>query len=119
MDDDVASALTRGTTQVPTLRKSRDGFTRNDVVNAFQNAFEMMGGTTRLALWANANPDKFYPLYAKLLPSTSLLIGDAGALEIIHRLAPTALDRHEPVTVDTTAHEIQEQERVKDENAQN
>ena len=46
-------------------------FSRGDVVSAFQSAFELLGGTTRLALWANENPGEFYKLFGKLLPSSS------------------------------------------------
>lgn len=37
---------------------------------AFQSAFEVIGGVTRLALWADRNPDKFYPLFARMIPQT-------------------------------------------------
>ena len=46
-------------------------FSRADVVSAFQSAFELIGGTTRLALWANENPTEFYKLFGKLLPSAT------------------------------------------------
>ena len=46
-------------------------FSRADVVNAFSSAFELIGGTTRLALWANDNPGEFFKLFGKLLPSSS------------------------------------------------
>lgn len=46
-------------------------FSRSDVVSAFQSAFELIGGTTRLALWANDNPTEFYRLFGKLLPSAT------------------------------------------------
>jgi len=81
--------------KIPQVSRKNNGFSRNDVVGAFQQAFDIIGGTSRLALWANANPDKFYPLYAKLMPATTQIIGDAGELVILHRLAPTALDVHE------------------------
>lgn len=38
--------------------------------NAFQNAFELIGGVPRLALWADKNPSAFFALYSKLIPST-------------------------------------------------
>lgn len=76
------------------VSRKNDGFSRQDVVNAFQRAFTMIGGVQRLALWANQNPDKFYPLYAKLMPSTSINIGDNSVVQIVHALAPTELDRH-------------------------
>lgn len=53
-------------------------FSRSDVVNSFASAFTMIGGTTRLALWANENPGDFYKLFGKLLPSTTMS-------EIVHR----------------------------------
>lgn len=76
------------------LKFQRDGFSRQDVVNAFQRAFLTIGGVQRLSLWANANPEKFYPLYARLMPSTAIQIGDNAHVQIIHALAPTALDEH-------------------------
>ena len=42
-----------------------------DAKRAFQSAFELIGGIPRLAIWANDNPDKFYPLYARFLDSSS------------------------------------------------
>ena len=41
---------------------------RKQVVNAFQDAFELIGGTPRLAIWANDNPGEFYKLFSKLAP---------------------------------------------------
>jgi hypothetical protein len=76
------------------LSKKKDGFSRQDVVNAFQRTFEMIGGVPRMALWANANPDKFYPLYARLMPSTAIQIGDNARVQIVHAIGPTELDRH-------------------------
>jgi hypothetical protein len=32
-------------------------------------AFERMGGVEALALWGRQNPDQFYALYARLIPS--------------------------------------------------
>ncbi len=42
--------------------------TRN-VREQFQHAFELIGGIPRLALWAHSNPDKFFSLYSKLIPT--------------------------------------------------
>ena len=55
----------------PVLNKRNTGFNRQEITNAFHNAFEMVGGVTRLAIWADHNPGEFYKLYAKLLPSSS------------------------------------------------
>lgn len=38
--------------------------------NAFQQAFELIGGVPRLALWADKNPSAFFALYSKMIPST-------------------------------------------------
>jgi hypothetical protein len=38
--------------------------------NAFQHAFDLIGGVPRLALWADKNPSAFFALYSKLIPST-------------------------------------------------
>lgn len=35
---------------------------------AFQLAFQLIGGVPRLALWAHANPTEFYRIYSKLIP---------------------------------------------------
>lgn len=75
--------------RIPRARRKKDGFNRMDVVQAFNNAFQIMGGVPRLALWANQNPDKFYPLYAKLMPSTSVNISTEGNRLIIEHATPT------------------------------
>lgn len=38
--------------------------------NAFQQAFDLIGGVPRLALWADKNPTAFFSLYSKLIPSS-------------------------------------------------
>lgn len=48
----------------PVLKDSR-------AAKAFQQAFEMIGGVPRLALWADQNPTKFFTLYSKLVPATA------------------------------------------------
>jgi hypothetical protein len=70
------SRLTRSRIAVPRNPK----FSRSDVVSSFASAFEMIGGTPRLALWANENPTEFYRLFGKLLPS-------ATQTEVMHRAA--------------------------------
>ena len=98
---EVLDAVSEQKAAIPALKKSVDGFTRRDVVDALQNAFVMIGGVQRLALWANANPDKFYPLYARMLPSTTINIGEGSNVQIVHSLAPTELDRHPTGPVET------------------
>jgi len=63
------SVLRSGGITVPRSGK----FTRSDVVNAFSNSFELIGGVSRLALWAHENEGEFYKLYSKLLPSASII----------------------------------------------
>jgi hypothetical protein len=66
-------------------------FNRREVVEAFRDAFELIGGVTRLAVWANNNPTEFYRLYAKLLPKETEHTGNAE-LVIKHVLPPSKLD---------------------------
>lgn len=37
---------------------------------AFQLAFEAIGGLPRLAIWADQNPTKFFALFARMIPPT-------------------------------------------------
>ena len=68
-------------------------FTRKDVVNAFQSAFELIGGVPRLALWANDNQSDFFKLYARLSPSqSSSALGEANVLRIEMAIARSPLD---------------------------
>ena len=68
-------------------------FTRKDVVKAFTNAFELIGGTPRLALWAHQNESDFFKLYARLLPSqASSALGETNELVIRHILPRGPLD---------------------------
>lgn len=82
---------------IPTSRlpvpRSKD-FSRKDVVSAFSNAFELIGGVPRLALWAHANESDFYKLYARLLPSqASSALGETNELIIKHVLPRGELDK--------------------------
>jgi len=68
-------------------------FSRTDVVNAFNSAFELIGGVPRLATWAHENPGDFYRIYGKLLPSQSQnIVGDDGKLKIELAIKPSPLD---------------------------
>ena len=72
----------------------KGNLTRAKVVSAFHDAFDQIGGVSRLSLWADSNPEKFFALYARLLPPASHpdLNGDTE-LRVIHVLPPTKLDR--------------------------
>jgi hypothetical protein len=54
--------------------------TRN-VRDQFQFAFELIGGIPRLAHWAHQNPDKFFALYSKLIP-TQVSGTDGGPVRV-------------------------------------
>lgn len=86
--------------KLPSVSRKADGFSRQDVVNAFASAFQMIGGVSRLALWANKNESDFYKLYGRLLPSATVNIGIQAAPRIIHALRPSALDIHPGQLVD-------------------
>lgn len=66
---------------------------RTAVVEAFHDAFQQIGGVSRLSLWADSHPEEFFKLYARLLPPSSHPDLD-GSREFIvrHILPPTALD---------------------------
>ena len=46
---------------------------------AFQFAFDKLGGGQGLASWASSNPDEFYKLYARLIPVDNTHSGPEGA----------------------------------------
>ena len=62
---------------------------RQQVVSAFHDAFQLVGGIPRLVRWADDNYDDFIKLYGKLLPSTSAVLMDAEVRHVIaHKLPP-------------------------------
>ncbi len=66
---------------------------RKKVVAAFTDAFELMGGVPRLALWADKHPTDFYKLYARRLPSqASSALGETNEVTIKHILPRGSLD---------------------------
>lgn len=68
-------------------------FTRKDVVNAFQQSFELMGGVPRLAVWGHQNETDFFKLYARLLPSqASSALGESNVMRIEMAISPGPLD---------------------------
>lgn len=71
----------------------KGALSRGAVIAAFHDAFEQIGGVTRLSLWADIHPEEFFKLYARLLPPASHPDMD-GSREFIvrHILPPTALD---------------------------
>ena len=65
----------------PALRKKQ-------VVNAFQDAFELIGGAPRLALWADQNETEFYRLYSKLMPRQADVEHNLDAEIVIKHVLP-------------------------------
>lgn len=109
MDEDkVLNAVADSPKALPSFSRKRDGFSRSDVVEALHRAFHMIGGVQRLALWANNNPTEFYKLYGKLLPATTVNIGEVNQVTVVHAIPPTALDVHEKpaLIVDAVSREV-------------
>lgn len=59
----------------------------------FLNAFELIGGQSRLALWANDNPGEFFKLTARLFPQAIAGPDGKEPVKILHAIAPSPLDR--------------------------
>lgn len=69
-------------------------FDRKRVAEAFENAFELIGGVSRLAIWADANPTEFFKLYGRMLPTgTSVDLNAKGEITFKHVLPPSKLDK--------------------------
>jgi hypothetical protein len=75
--------------------RKRGPLKREAIARAYSDAFELIGGVPRLALFGNANPEAFYKLHARLIPSESKQQFD-GRIEIVGFIQPTALDEDEP-----------------------
>lgn len=76
-----------------TLRIPRKAFDRQQVIQAFQESFELIGGVPALAYWGAHNRTEFYKLYGKLLPQANVL-DVMGKMEhhILPALPPSKLD---------------------------
>ena len=72
-------------------------------LSAMDDTFDLIGGVPRLAVWADQNPDEYYKLYAKTLP-TQIQASIEGKLQHIIRpaLPPSALDATEGEFTDVT-----------------
>lgn len=77
-------------------RNVRKEFDRRRVAEAFDDAFELIGGVSRLAIWANENPTEFFKLYGRMLPTgTSVDLNTKGEITFKHVLPPSKLDNQE------------------------
>lgn len=66
---------------------------RAQLESCFLNAFELIGGQSRLALWANDNPGEFFKLTARLFPQAIAGPDGKEPVKILHAIAPSPLDR--------------------------
>ena len=90
--DSVMESIANGGGKTISLPRKGE-FSRAKVVEAFADAFELIGGVPRLAVWAHTNPGDFYKLYGKLLPSqNSSALGESNEMVIKHVIPPTELD---------------------------
>lgn len=103
MEDSTENTLRKlandsGPLYAPTGRlKKTAGLTRAQVIEAFKDSFELIGGVPRLAVWADSNPGDFFKLFGRLLPASSTAELD-GPQEIIvrHALpAPGTMNGHQ------------------------
>lgn len=79
----------------------RTKVTRQDVVNAFTNAFYMIGGVDRLALWADQNPGEFFKLYGKLMPPANSDLLDGNREFIVRHVLPAPVMETGPKPVES------------------
>jgi hypothetical protein len=49
---------------------------KNRLLSAAHEAFDLIGGVPRFAIWADQNPTDFYRLYSKTLPTNLEVSGD-------------------------------------------
>lgn len=71
----------------------KGSLSRSVVIAAFHDAFQQIGGVSRLSLWADSHPEEFFKLYARLLPPSSHPDLDGTREYLIrHVLPPTKLD---------------------------
>ena len=73
------------------LRRKRGPLRREKIAQAYDDAFDLIGGVPRLALFAHTDPEAFYKLHARLIPTEAKNQFD-GNITIVAAVAPTALD---------------------------
>ena len=64
---------------------------REKIAQAYDDAFELIGGVPRLALFAHSDPEAFYKLHARLIPSEQKTHFD-GHIVLEAAVRPTLLD---------------------------
>ena len=73
------------------------------VRNAFDFAFGLIGGVPALALWGAQNPDKFYPLLAKMQPQNNNLIQTTGNVTVLSNIPDSPLNTPPTSYIDVDA----------------
>lgn len=72
--------------------------TKKGAAQLLQDTFDLIGGTAAFARWAQDNPDKFYPIWSKLVPA-SLQVKETRDIQVtVSWLRPNRLsykDQHE------------------------
>lgn len=87
------TAIANGAAQTVQVTRRSDR-RKAQVVDALNDAFELIGGVPRLAIWANTNPTEFYKLWGKLAPKDiATTVEASGELQIMHVLPPGPLDK--------------------------
>lgn len=77
-------------------RLPRREFSRRRVLEALDEAFQLVGGVPRLAFWAHHNPTEFFKLWGKTIPAASQLDVMGQLTHIIRPALPrSALDEGE------------------------
>lgn len=84
-------SLAEGNAKVTRITKRE--FAKQKVMDAFHDAFDLIGGVPRLAYWAHQNPTEFFKLYGKMLPAgASIDLNTSGEIIFRHVLPPSKLD---------------------------
>lgn len=69
-------------------------------MHALAEAFEIVGGVPRLALWADRNPTEFYKILGKQVPAliqNAVQVNATGPVTIVSALPRSYLDGEEPI----------------------
>lgn len=85
-----AAKATNGMNRVPRKYAQKERF-----MSAMSEAFEIIGGVPRLALWADRNPTEFYKILSKQIPGlvqSSFSIKANGPVTIVSAIPESFLD---------------------------
>lgn len=100
-DGRIEEVLRRVAADYAPLRRPEVKFDRAKAANAFQEAFELIGGVPRLAIFAHYHEKDFYRMYSRMLPSaTSQEVNHSGEVIIRPALPRSALDEAPETTED-------------------